>query len=108
VEVGGLFWTYRQIVSGGLFLEQGIRFTGRLFVGQVVQLIVTIIGVVYAIEVVVFLGDAADEVRATFAPKYTTEEVKQISNSEWLTITQDDLRISEETESVLMYLPERW
>jgi hypothetical protein len=89
-------------------MEEGILFTGRIFVGQVVQVIVTIIGVVYGIESVKWLGDTIDEVRDEYAPKYTPEEVKQIPNSDWVAISQADLRLSEEAESFLMYWPERW
>jgi hypothetical protein len=108
VEVGGVFWTYRQLLSGSLSMEEGIRFTGRIFVGQVVQVIVTVIGVVYGIEWVKWLGDTIDEVRDEYAPKYTPDEIKQIPNSEWVAISQADLRLSEDAMSFLIYWPERW
>ena len=89
-------------------MKEGIRFTGRIFVGQVVQLIVTVIGVAYAIGSVKSMADLLDEVRAALSPAFTPEQVKQIPNSEWVSYTQEDLRIPDQVQSFLDFLPESW
>ena len=95
-------------MSGSLFMKEGIRLTGRVFVGQVVQLIVTVIGVAYGIKYVQGIADWIDETRAFYSPLLTPEQVKQVSNSEWVKYTQDDLRISDEAQKFLDLWPERW
>ncbi|CAB9503709.1 expressed unknown protein [Seminavis robusta] len=108
VEVGGLFYTLGLLRSGKLVSSEGIRFSGRIFVGQVVQIIVTVIGIAYAVGWVKYGAQVVDDIRQDLDQNYTPEEVKNISNYEWVTYTQDDLRTSEQEETLLDLWPESW
>ena len=108
MEVGGLFWTVKQIWTGRLFSEEGVRFPGRVWVGQVVQIVVAIIGILYGIKLVDMIGDFIDEWRAEFSIHYKPLEIHEISIEDWATVTQDDLRVTDDEQDWLDTIPERW
>ncbi|CAB9518024.1 expressed unknown protein [Seminavis robusta] len=108
VEVGGVPWTLKQLFSRRLFFEEGIRFTGRLWIGLIVQAIVTIVGVAYASALVEMFGHAIDEIRSDLGFRFTKEEILAFSPYEWATVTRDQLTVTEEEQAILDYLPEKW
>lgn len=108
VEVGGLFWTAKNLWSGHMSTKEGIKYPGRIFVGQVAQIVVTIVGVLYAIALILQIGREIDEERAELGSSYTQEDVDRTSNYEWATVTLDELYVTDEEQTALDTLPHRW
>lgn len=108
IEVGGLSWTYKQVLNGHLFLEEGVRFSGRIFVGQVAQVVVTLIGVVFGFRYVEDMGDFSETARAMFNRNWTQSDAQNVSTREWATYSQADITITEEEVGILKTIPEKW
>ena len=108
VETGGLFWTAKQLWSGRLIKEEGIRFSGRLWIGQLVQIVVAGILFFYGLSQIAEAGNLIDEIRAEVGQYYTAESVEAISDRDWVGYKQEDLRISENEQKLLDTIPERW
>jgi hypothetical protein len=108
VEVGGLFWTFKKVVSGSLASKEGIQYPGRIWVGQAAQIVVTIVGILFAVAFILRTGEEIDEERQELGSSYTQTEVQEISNEEWATLTLDDLTVTSMEQTQLDILPERW
>ena len=108
MEVGGLFWTVKNLWSGHLSKREGIRYPGRIWVGQVAQIVVTIVGIVFAVAFIFKWGERIDEERQALGSSYTQLEVEKISNEDWATITLDELIVTEDEKTALETIPERW
>jgi hypothetical protein len=108
VEVGGLPWTLKNLLSGNLSEKEGIRYPGRIWIAQLAQVVVTIVLVLYAVAFIMGMGRRIDDLRDDLGHRLTPEEVEKLSNYEWATITVDDLYVSKEEQFLLDILPKRW
>jgi len=108
VEVGGLFWTLKHFVSGALAAEEGIRYPGRIWVGLVTQLVVTIIGLSYALETIAYYSNWLQEWRDSLAYKVTQAIADTMSNEEFSQLTEDELTVTYNEQHMLDLLPAPW
>ena len=108
VETGGPAWTWKNFWSGVLSSEEGVRLPGRIWIGLSVMLIVTGIGIFYALALLEVLGDEVEELRREAGRQYAIVDVGNISAEEWITYSQDDLRIDADEQKLLDTIPERW
>ena len=108
VEIGGLIWTFKNLLSGYISTNEGIRYPGRIWIGQVSQIVVTIVGILFAGASILRLGESIDEERAELSSSFTNADVQDISNEEWATYTLDELVVTNEEQTILDLLPERW
>lgn len=83
-------------------------FTGRIWIAQVVQIIVTIIGVAYGVVIVETFADEVEDWRKYWDDHYTQAEAQNISNKDWITYDEYDLTTTSDEQDVLDLIPERW
>lgn len=95
-------------MSGCLSSTEGIKYPGRIWVGQVSQIVVTIIGIVFAVRFILRVGEEIDERRQDLGRSFTQEELRNVTNEDWATFTIDDLSVTAEEQAQLDLLPERW
>ena len=95
-------------MSGYLHAKEGIGYPGRIWIGQVAQIVVTIMGVLYAGGAIVIAGGKIEDQRQELAQSLTQEEVEELSNYEWATITVDDLYVTSAEQALLDTLPTKW
>jgi len=108
VEVGGLFWTLKHFVSGALAAEEGIRYPGRIWVGLVTQLVVTIIGLSYALETIAYYSNWLQDLHDSLAYKVTQHIADTMSNEEFSQLTKDELTVTDYEQGILENLPAPW
>lgn len=106
--MGGLGWTLKKTLSGDLGLEEGLRYPGRIWVGQVVQVLVTIVGLSYGFKTVNDLSDELQELRQQLSDRVTQEEASRMTNFEFSRLTEDEMVVSLDDAKLLDRLPEKW
>ena len=94
-------WTLTKLWSGHLGRDEGIRFPGRILVGQVAQIVVTAMLSLFAVKFIVSTGEMIDERRQELGSSYTQSDVDAISNVDWATVTVDQLYVTEEEQTAL-------
>lgn len=89
-------------------MKEGIRYPGRIWIGQLAQVVVTLVGTLYGVAAVFVVGGKIDTYREELGRSYTQAEVEDLSNYEWATITADELYVTSEEQFALDTMPERW
>ena len=67
-DAGGIFWTWKRILSGQLFDTEGIWLPTRLIVFQGVQFVVSVIMIYIFFTVTKFAADQAEDAQAKLDP----------------------------------------
>lgn len=108
MEVGGLVWTVKRFISGELGTEEGLKYPGRIWVGQIVQIVVTIIGVAYGISSVDQYADDLEEHRKELGFKVTQKDANAMSSYEFSRLGYEELTVTDAEQDQLDALPEKW
>ena len=67
-DAGGIFWTWKRILSGQLFDTEGIWLPTRLIVFQGVQFVVSVVMIFIFFTVTKWAADEAEEAQANLDP----------------------------------------
>lgn len=103
-----MFSTIRKMVSGNITTQEGIRYPGRIWIGQIAQIVVSVVGIAFGAAFVKETGDSIEAEREELGRSWTQLDADKVSNKEWANLTPDDLFITPEEQLRLDALPERW